>query len=120
MKKYVDERGYSTFKTIRSNETHFKLCNKCRSFNYFKNKTCVLCGSDRIDSSYDYDERSFREICKEYEFYKDKGFSTEDIDNLKISTVDIDKIKDKGKDFRLNKYLSKMFKNKNNNTIVVN
>lgn len=116
MKKYVDENGYSNFKTIRQFNTHFRLCRKCKSFNYFKNKECVLCKNSNLDKSFEYDENTFKEILKEYKFYEDKGFCLLDIDKIKLSVVPLDNIRDRDKDFKLNRYLSKS----NNNTIVVN
>lgn len=117
MNRYVDENGYSSFKIIKNNEEHFRICNKCRSINYYKNKLCVLCNTDRLDRSYDYDKNTFKEIDKEYTFYLKQEFNQEDIDNLKLPTVAKDNIRDRDKDFKFNRYL---FKNKNNNAIVVN
>lgn len=73
MKKYVDKDGYSTFKTIRQFNTHFRLCKKCKSFNYYKNKECVLCKRNTLDKSFEYDENTFEEILKEYKFYEKKA-----------------------------------------------
>lgn len=117
MNRYVDEKGYSSFKTIKNNETHFRLCNKCRSFNYYRNSKCVLCNSSNLDKSFEYDSNTYKEIFKEYKFYTDNNFDITDIDNIKISTVAKEKIRDRDKNFKLNQYL---FKSKNNNTIVVN
>lgn len=116
MKKYVDKDGYSTLKTIRQFNTHFRLCRKCRSFNYYRNKECVLCKKEALDKSFEYDENTFKEVLKEYRFYENKGFDTLDIDNIKLSVFPIDNIRNRDKNFKLNKYLFKS----SNNTIVVN
>lgn len=108
MYKFVDKNGYSNFKDIRAHNAHFKLCKKCRSFNYYKNKECVLCKEENLDMDFSYDISSFKEIIKEYEFYQDKGFVEAEIDKLLLSTVPIDNIRCKDKNFKLNKKLSKL------------
>lgn len=86
MKELIDSKGRVTFKAIKTNEFYFKLCNKCGSFNYVQNTTCITCNKkEHLDDSSRNDINTFKEIEKEYDFYKAQGFSIKDIDEIKLT-----------------------------------
>lgn len=109
----IDPEGRSTFRDIRLNEDHFRVCNKCKSINYYTNKKCVLCDSEDLDNSINYELNTFNEILAEYTFYLDKGFNKDDIGNYKLTVANRPGFTIKeSKDFQLNKYLTRLAKRK--------
>lgn len=106
----VDKEGRSRLYSIRVHDEHFALCKRCKSINYYTNKTCVLCDSSDIDTDDLHDIAIHYEIKDIYDTYTKTGFSINDIDNIKITTVRVDNIniRDGRKDFKLNNRLLKL------------
>ena len=106
----IDREGRTRLHNIRLHDEHFSLCKRCKSINYYTNKTCVLCNSSDIDTDDLHDIAIHYEIKDIYNTYINAGFNINDIDNIKITTAKVDNIniRDGKKDFRLNNRLLKL------------
>ena len=105
----IDNEGRTRLQNIRLHDEHFALCKRCKSINYYTNKSCVLCNSSDIDTDDLHDIAIHYEIIDIYDIYINAGFNINDIDNIKITTVKVDNIniRDGKKDFKLNNRLLK-------------
>ena len=105
----IDKEGRTRLENIRLHDEHFALCKRCKSINYYTNKSCVLCNSSDIDTDDLHDIAIHYEIIDIYDTYINAGFNINDIDNIKITTVKVDNIniRDGRKDFKLNNRLLK-------------
>ena len=105
----IDKEGRTRLQSIRQHDEHFTLCKRCKSINYYTNKSCVLCNSSDIDTDDLHDIAIHYEIIDIYDTYINAGFNINDIDNIKITTMKVDNvnIRDGRKDFKLNNRLLK-------------
>lgn len=105
----IDKEGRTKLQSIRLYDEHFTICKRCKSINYYTNKTCVLCNSLDIDRDDLHDIAIHYEIIDIYDTYINAGFNINDIDDIKITTVKVDNIniRDGRKDFKLNNRLLK-------------
>lgn len=105
----IDKEGRTRLQSIRLYDEHFALCKRCKSINYYTNKSCVLCNSSDIDTDDLHDIAIHYEIIDIYDTYINAGFNINDVDDIKITTVKVDNIniRDGKKDFKLNNRLLK-------------
>ena len=105
----IDNEGRTRLQSIRQYDEHFTLCKRCKSINYYTNKSCVLCNSSDIDTDDLHDIAIHYEIIDIYDTYINAGFNIKDIDDIKITTMKVDNvnIRDGKKDFKLNNRLLK-------------
>ena len=105
----IDKEGRTRLQSIKLYDEHFTLCKRCKSINYYTNKSCVLCNSSDIDTDDLHDIAIHYEIIDIYDTYINAGFNINDIDNIKITTMKVDNvnIRDGKKDFKLNNRLLK-------------